>query len=366
MTTGETALMTRRSIDEFAALRAEILRAGDIEAAIGRAGLLANDWTALEDHWQEALARELATGGRELSAQYLAAFRRAEGGESEAGQGLPTYLIAQQAAPVAVRRVPVEAPAPRVGPVLRPGLPVLSIEQYAWVSATLTAATAADLPAALAKLRLTAETRAELEAAWNTFLNADGDARTAFMLALGRQFEARPSPPVASLPVAVQGHTSLPRMTVALRDVSGATAGPDPDETQLGGVATGRALPFAPDAMPGPEPPPPPARSPQRAPLAGRTAFGSSGARPSLPFARGKGANPPDLPPGWTLARYAALSIDLYASGMPADEVLRVAGLTRTQLKALDAHWEARMFEEPSLRAQWKAFADARQAELKK
>ena len=358
--------MTRRSIHEFAALRAEILRTGDLGAAIERAGLQPNDWTALEDDWQAALAREAATGGRALSAQYLAAFRRPDGRESDAAQGLPTYLIAQQGAPVAVRSVPVEAASPPVGPVLRPGLPVLSIQQYAWVSATLTAATAAELPAALAKLRLTIETRAELEAAWNAFLNADGAARTAFMLALGREFEGRPSPPVAPLQPAVQQQASLPRMTVALREGSGATAGPDPDETHLGGVATGRALPFVPDAMPGPEPPPHPARKPERSPLAGRTAFGSSGARPSLPFARGKGPNPPDLPPGWTLARYAALSIDLYASGMPADEVLRVAGLTRAQLKALDAYWEARMFEEPSLRAEWKAFADARQAELKK
>jgi hypothetical protein len=35
-------------------------------------------------------------------------------------------------------------------------------------------------------------------------------------------------------------------------------------------------------------------------------------------------------------------------------------------VKALDAYWEARMFDEPSLRAEWKAFADARKAELSK
>jgi hypothetical protein len=357
--------MTKRPIHEFAALRAASLHTGDLGATLERAGLEPNEWALLEDHWQAALAREAATGGQELSAQYLAAFRRPHGAASEPAQALPTYLIAQQqGAPV--RSSPVAVPSTRVGPVLRPGLPVLSIEQYAWISATLSTATAAELPAALARLRLTVETRAELEAGWDAFLNADGAARTTFMLALGRQLEALPRPRVAPPERAVAEQASLPRMTVALREGSSAAPGPNPDETQLGGMATDRPLPFVPEAVPVPKLPPPPAPKVERSALAGRTAFGSSGARPSLPFARGKGANLPDLPPGWTLARYAALSIDLYASGMPEDEVLRVAGLTRAQLKALDAYWEARMFDEPSLRAEWKAFADARQAELKK
>jgi hypothetical protein len=354
--------MTTRPIHEFAALRAASLHTGDLGATLARAGLEPNEWALLEDHWQAALAREAAAGGRELSSQYLAAFQRPAGGAAEPAQALPTYLIAQQQ----TRSSPADVPATRVGPALRPGLPILSIEQYAWVSATLAAATAAELPATLVKLRLTMETRAELEAGWNAFLHADSAARTAFMLALSRELEARPSPPVASPGSAVPEAASLPRMTVALGEGSRGAPGPNPDETQLGGVAMGQPLPFVPGAVPAPKLPLPPTPKVERSALAGRTAFGSSGARPSLPFARGKGATPPDLPPGWTLARYAALSIDLYASGMPEDEVLRVAGLTRAQLKALDAYWEARMFDEPSLRAEWKTFADARKAELSK
>ncbi len=359
-----------RSIDEFAALRAESLQTGDLGTTLERAGLEPNEWAALEEHWQAALAREAAAGRQELSAQYLAAFQRSDGGAPEPAQALPTYLIAQKQE-ARSRSVPVDMPPTRVGPALRAGLPVLSIEQYAWVNATLTAASARELPAALARLRLTPETRAELEAGWNTFLQTDSAARATFMLAVGREFEARPSPPVApAAPAAAHSppaeQASFPRMTVALREGCGAVPGPNPDETQQGGVATGRPLPFVAEAAPSPEPPLPPAREVAPSPLAGRTVFGSSGARPSLPFARGEGANLPDLPPGWTLARYAALSIDLYTSGMPEDEVLRVAGLTRVQLKALNAYWEARMFDEPSLRAEWKAFADARQAELKK
>jgi hypothetical protein len=360
--------MTTRSIHEFAALRAASLHTGDLGATLERAGLEPNEWALLEDHWQAALAREAAAGGRELSSQYLAAFRRPDGGAAEPAQALPTYLIAQQkGVPVRTHGSAIEAPSTRFGPVLRPGLPVLSVEQYAWISATLGAATAPELPAALARLRLTQETRAELEAGWNAFLDANPAARAAFMLALGRELEARPSPRAAPLERGPAEKTSLPRMTVALREGSNGAPGPNPDETQLGGMATGQPLPFVPEAAPGPKlPAPPPAPQMERSALAGRTAFGSSGARPSLPFARGKGANLPDLPPGWTLARYAALSIDLYASGLPEDEVLRLAGLTRAQVKALDAYWEARMFDEPSLRAEWKAFADARKAELSK
>jgi len=70
------------------------------------------------------------------------------------------------------------------------------------------------------------------------------------------------------------------------------------------------------------------------------------------------------VPPGWTIARYAALCIDLHASGMPEERVLAMAQLTRKERLALDDHWQRRMLEDPALRLEWKAHADRRNDEL--
>ena len=100
-------------------------------------------------------------------------------------------------------------------------------------------------------------------------------------------------------------------------------------------------------------------------PSAGFTIAGSSGARPSMPFARLAAPNPASIPPGWTIARYAALCFDLHASGFPEEKVLAMAQITRDQRLALDAYWQNRMNAEPALRVEWKGHADRREAELR-
>ncbi len=96
----------------------------------------------------------------------------------------------------------------------------------------------------------------------------------------------------------------------------------------------------------------------------GFTRAGSSGGRPSIPFQRGPAPSEDALPRGWDLARYAALCIDLHATGLPEPEVLKVAGITNEERRALDAYWEHRMVREPALRVEWKSHADRRGTEL--
>ncbi len=431
------------TIERFASLRADLERSGDLERVLEGAGLLRSEWTAIERHWQSALAREVAGGGRELSQRYLEAFFAASQppdkikepapreGKAPAEFYVPTYLAARPpvatgpsalsssplAQPVIVAPPKVgfggatfvapavaatsagslpfdghHAPPPPVvsiprgpdtgtrvvdqepvqpvsGPQVRPGLPVLSVEQYAWMTATLRKTPAADLDAALARLRLTAATRSELQAVWSAHMEAHAQVQAAFMRALAQQFESKA--PDAS-PVPAQAiRTPNPDAEVLAR-MKAAMGNVNPDETQMasGFVALGPSLPFgAQSASSGVKPAAavaPASAHVHRSALAGFTVAGSSGARPSMPFSRAAAPNPRDLPPGWTLARYATLCFDLHASGMTEAEVLGIAQLTRAQRVALDAYWQNRMTDEPELRAEWKAFADRREAELRK
>lgn len=88
--------------------------------------------------------------------------RRVDSGTVLAPAGLPG--VAQQGAPV----------------------PALSVEQYAWLSATLRKATAQDLPDTLVRLRLTPESRATLEAQWRARMAADPALKGEYIAALAR------------------------------------------------------------------------------------------------------------------------------------------------------------------------------------
>ena len=66
----------------------------------------------------------------------------------------------------------------------------LTVDQYAWMTATLRRATAADLPAVLERLRLTAATRHDLEERWARRMAADPALREAFLVALARHLGA--------------------------------------------------------------------------------------------------------------------------------------------------------------------------------
>jgi len=68
-------------------------------------------------------------------------------------------------------------------PVLLPGL---TVDQYAWLTATFRRTAPADLPAVLARVRLTPETRKELEARWSSRMAADPHLKETFLLLLAR------------------------------------------------------------------------------------------------------------------------------------------------------------------------------------
>ena len=65
-------------------------------------------------------------------------------------------------------------------------VPELNVEQYAWVVATLRRTAPAELPVVLARFRLSAETRRELEDHWRARMAADSALQQEFLAALGR------------------------------------------------------------------------------------------------------------------------------------------------------------------------------------
>jgi hypothetical protein len=78
-------------------------------------------------------------------------------------------------------------PVKAVAPVDLPSpLPDLSVEQYAWVVAKLRKAAPESLAATLATLRLTPETREQLEAHWRGRMGRDAALQQAFLAALSR------------------------------------------------------------------------------------------------------------------------------------------------------------------------------------
>ena len=92
----------------------------------------------------------------------------------------------------ALRAVGASAVLPFIEAAPPPGpLPELSVEQYAWVVAKLRKATSADFAATLATLRLTPETREQLEAHWRARMGRDPALQQAFIAALGRLMKGK-------------------------------------------------------------------------------------------------------------------------------------------------------------------------------
>ncbi len=106
-----------RTLEAFAALRAESERTQDLGATLDRAGLDGADWKALEDHWQSALARDIARGGDDLVARYHAAFSSAPQRPPE--HQVPTYLASRPPAPHPLAPSVHVPSAPSVEPALR-------------------------------------------------------------------------------------------------------------------------------------------------------------------------------------------------------------------------------------------------------
>lgn len=104
----------------------------------------------------------------------------------DVGQTVVASLVPVAAA-TPFRAANPEAMVKRVvsGALPRP-LPELSVEQYAWVVAKLREAAPADFAGTLAALRLTPETREQLEAHWRGRMSRDPALQQAFIAALGR------------------------------------------------------------------------------------------------------------------------------------------------------------------------------------
>lgn len=67
-----------------------------------------------------------------------------------------------------------------------PGLPLLSVEQYAWVVAALRRAKGPEITAALARLRLTEASRAKLDAVWRAHMARHPAVKQVFIRALAQ------------------------------------------------------------------------------------------------------------------------------------------------------------------------------------
>ncbi len=86
-----------------------------------------------------------------------------------------------------VDEVLLEVPPPTVPP----DLPSLTVDQYAWVTATLKRTKPEEVVATLTRLRLTAASRVSLDAIWKAHMARHPAAKQAFILALGKHL----SPP---------------------------------------------------------------------------------------------------------------------------------------------------------------------------
>jgi len=143
----------------------------------------------LDAYWQRRFSDNgiLALDfGRELvQATKALAERRAARAAAPGGTG--TLLGLESPRHVLRVALPAEPPGsstPAVG--AHPPLPELNVDQYAWLVATLRKSAPADLPAVLARVRLTPETRKELERRWKKRMSEEPAVQQAFLSALAR------------------------------------------------------------------------------------------------------------------------------------------------------------------------------------
>jgi hypothetical protein len=129
---------------------------------------------------------------------------------------------------------------------------------------------------------------------------------------------------------------------------------------------------FHPDGMPipkaspfvAPATPPPQAQA-SSMPVAPRIGSGTSlaslplPASEVLPFKGGKHSG--ENVPGWTVEHYAALCIDLVASGAAKHEVLMRYGIVEQQCEAMNEYWQNKILDDASIGSRWeRASADRR------
>lgn len=359
------------AIEDFAAISAALSAPfADREAILTRAGLDETGWLETRNGMRTLMEARLSAEDASPVHTYREAFQAAREGRpvavasAHAAQPAPPRLEdvvspAQASAHPPLMPQPIHTPSYLRGPrvVIQPPVPssapaAAETEEHdvgMFRESAPTPFAAVSAPAN--PERRMEQQRADVRLASPT--DQDVIARMKGSLGSASPGETQAMTPAPSaLPTPFSGPTTASSVpaTTAFLDRGGPRSAPLPFD------------PNAPSRTPSPSGHPdagPPSQDPQR----GFTVAGSSGARPSMPFARMGAPNPSSCPPGWTIARYAALCIDLHASGLPEERVLAIAQITRDERVALDAYWNQRMMQDPALRLEWAAHADRRKAE---
>lgn len=164
------------------------------EQVLARFGLDAVSFADLDGAWKAKLRAEAGLTlefHRRLAEETRAlAERRREAAERPKRAGatvaIPVHSSSSASPPPASPGAAIPLPAAGVSqPAPTAHVPDLTVEQYAWVVATLRrAASPADLEQALARFRLTAETRKLLEERWRTRMAADPALQARFVALL--------------------------------------------------------------------------------------------------------------------------------------------------------------------------------------
>jgi hypothetical protein len=167
----------------------------DPTAVLARFDLTPLTGAQLDAYWQRRFSADGLLGldfGRQLALSKKALNDR-RAAQAAAPRGTGTLLgveTARHVIRVATAAEPQERSTP--APQAAPPLPDLTVDQYAWLVSTLRKSSPADLPAVLARVRLTPETRKELEQRWKQRMTAEPAVQQAFLAALARHLGENP------------------------------------------------------------------------------------------------------------------------------------------------------------------------------
>lgn len=173
------------TLTQYASLVARLQAPGaDRADALRAAGLDDTSYAAVCAHYERTFSKKAMLAvefGRLLSLAQRAL------AEPPASTSRRAPRTADMPSAAMMREETSVAPAPSAASTGLPrSAPSLSVAQYAWVFTTLRRAAHADLPSVLERLRLTPETRKELDADWAARIRKDSGVRLAFSEGLER------------------------------------------------------------------------------------------------------------------------------------------------------------------------------------
>lgn len=181
---GEFAAFPLARYAELVAARQE--RGANLAAVYGRFGLSEESHARLEAHWQARLAQN-GMLALELERHFHLA-KKALAAKQAPKVGTGTALVdpeVQQKA-LAAAQAKAQPPSAPATAAADAGLPEMSVEQYAWLVATLRKAPAHAMSETLARFRLTEDQKTRLETRWRERMAADPKLRETFTAALAR------------------------------------------------------------------------------------------------------------------------------------------------------------------------------------